>query len=125
MSRRGRRRETAVAASAHPEDGRADARPVAPFVYAALDLIFAAAYLWIGLSVARTVDGTFEIASIVAAIGLVAAAVGTALRRKSSWWVGVGGCALVLTMGLVLIALLAWSAGILAATFGAMGKAGA
>ena len=123
MSRRSRRRE------GNPVEGASGAsregRGVAPFVYAALDVVFAALYLWLGLTVARTVDGTFEIASVVAAIGLAVAGVGTALRTRKAWWVGVGGCALVLAMGLLLIALLAWSAGILAATFGAMGKAGA
>lgn len=96
-----------------------------PFVYAALDFLFALLYVWLGWFVARTVDGTFETASLVAAVGLVLAGCGTAVRRPKLWWLGVGGCALVLVMGLVLIGLLAWSAGVLAATFGAMGKAGA
>lgn len=98
--------------------------PWRPWLYAALDLAFAALIGWIGLGVARSVDGTFEIASLLAAGALVAAAVGTAARHPRAWWVAVGGCALVLAMGLLLIALLAWSAGILAGTFGAMGKAG-
>lgn len=99
--------------------------PWRPFLYAALDLLFAGLFVWIGLGVARSTDGTFEIASLVAAVALAAAGIATSLRHPRAWWVAVGGCGLVIAMGLLLIALLAWSAGILSGTFGALGKAGA
>ncbi len=95
------------------------------WTYAGLDLLFAIAYLVIA-RVARSTDGSFEAGSYVLAAAIAAAGVGCAfVRGEIGWWLGVGGCVILLTGGLLLITLLILSAAFLAGVFGALGNGAA
>jgi hypothetical protein len=95
------------------------------WIYVTLDVLFAAAYVWISLTIAKTTDGSFEVASIVFAICALAMAVGAAVPQAWAWWVGVIGCGLLLVGATVLLVLLASSAAYLSGVFGALGKGAA
>jgi hypothetical protein len=93
-----------------------------PFVYAGFDLAFAAIYVCIPLTFARTSDASFEIASGVAALLAILAAFGTLARREWGWWIAVWAAALLLVGTTVLLILLAMSAAYLYAVFGDLGR---
>lgn len=95
------------------------------WIYLTLDLLFAAVYVLISRTVARSADGTFELASLGFAACAVAMAAGAALRHRAAWWLGVGGCVLLLLGATALIVLLGASAGYLHGVFGALGQAAA
>lgn len=96
-----------------------------PFVYAGFDLAFAAIYVCIPLTFARTADLSFEIASGIVAGVAVLAAVGTFARREWGWWMALASCGALLVCATVLLVLLAMSAAYLHGVYGAFGKGAA
>jgi hypothetical protein len=101
------------------------ARDRRPWIYGVLDVLFAIAYVIIARA-ARSTDASFEIGSFLLAAGIAAAGVGTAVvRGRVGWWLGVGGCALLLAGATLLITLLILSAAFLAGVFGALGDGAA
>ncbi|MCB9563672.1 MAG: hypothetical protein H6709_03675 [Kofleriaceae bacterium] len=121
----------AAAPAAPPSTGpRRDARP---YVYVALDLVFAAVYavvvtklapnrhawaqtLLLGLPVAAFLMGA---GTLVARLGR-----GTPWARRA-WWLAIGGAALQILLTVVLLGLLLASAAFLSGVYGAFGKAAA
>ena len=98
-------------------------RDLRPFVYAGLDLLFAFLYLVIATQIARSATGQFEVASVVLAVAVAAAGVGTALRSPTGWWVAIAGCAILVVGAVMLVTLLCVSAAFLHGVYGSMGKA--
>jgi hypothetical protein len=98
-------------------------RDLRPFVYGVLDLLFAFLYLVIATQVARTATGQFEVASVVLAVAVAAAGVGTLLRSRTGWWVALAGCAILLVGAVMLLTLLCLSAAFLHGVYGSMGRA--
>ena len=100
-------------------------RDVRVFVYAGCDLVFAAMYaalLWI---VIPSRHGWVQALAIVLITSVVVAGVAMMVRRPWSWWVAVGGCAVLLLLAVVYIVLSLMSAALLSGVYGSFGRAGA
>ncbi|MSP16770.1 MAG: hypothetical protein EXR73_09210 [Myxococcales bacterium] len=89
--------------------------------FIALDLLFAALYLVIG-RLARTADGSFELASFVVAGAMLLAAVGTFSKRRWGRLLAAVACGTVLLFAFGLFALLVSSAAFLRGVFGPLGQ---
>lgn len=96
-------------------------RDVRPWVYAALDGLFALLYLWIP-SLFQASDRSFHLFSAGLALALAVAGAGTAARRSWGWWMGIGGCVALIVGALTLLALLVSSAAFLWGVYGALGR---
>ncbi|HEX3764528.1 MAG TPA: hypothetical protein VHW23_37795 [Kofleriaceae bacterium] len=108
-----------------PRAGTAVHRDVRRWIYAGLDLLFAAVYafaIWKvipnRLPSAAAHLWTFPAASLAMAAGMV-------LGRPRGWWIAVGGGSLALASVFVLIVRILVSAAFLAGVYGAFGKAAA
>ena len=117
--------------TASPSIPSAGAPEVAPgrtprrvWVFAALDLVFAALYIGV-TRLAASADGRFEAMTVVMGVAMLAAGVGIASRRPWGWWASVVGCGVVLLGALVVLVLLAVSVGFLWASFGSIGTGAA
>jgi hypothetical protein len=96
-----------------------------PYVYVAFDVVFAAVYVWISRTLIPTSDGSFELLSLGLAAAALAMGVGTLIRRRWAWWVGVVGCGALLLGATLILVGLAMSAAFLAGVYGAFGKGAA
>lgn len=94
------------------------------WVFAALDVVFAALYIGV-VRLAHSADGRFEAMTVIMGVAVLAAGVGIAVRRPWGWYAALIGCAVVLLGALVLSTLLAISVGYLWAAFGALGRGAA
>jgi hypothetical protein len=94
------------------------------WVFAALDVLFAALYIGV-TRLAASADGRFEALTVVMGVAMLVAGVGIAVRRPWGWWASLAGCAVVLLGALTLTVLLAMSVGFLWAAFGSLGKGAA
>lgn len=103
---------------------RAARVPRRVWVFAALDLLFAALYIGV-TRLAHSADGRFEAMTVIMGIAVALAGVGIAVRKPWGWYASVLGCVVVLLGALVLSGLLAVSVGYLWAAFGSIGKGAA
>jgi hypothetical protein len=94
------------------------------WVFAALDVVFAALYIGV-VRLAHSADGRFEAMTVVMGVAVLAAGVGIAVRKPWGWYAALVGCAVVLLGALVLSVLLAISVGYLWAAFGSLGRGAA
>jgi hypothetical protein len=117
----GQKRTRASAAEPRVDAGVPAPRSRKPWVFFALDLLFAAVYIGVA-PLLHSADGSFEAGTVTMGVALVAAGIGTVARRRWGWWLGVIGCAIVLLGALLLLVLLGAGVGYLWGTFGALGK---
>jgi len=96
-----------------------------PFIYAALDVVFAVLYAVIATQIARSSTGQFTVGSFVLVGAAVVAGVGMLIRRPVGWWMAVAGCGVVLLGATMMITLLVASASFLHGVYGSMGRAAA
>lgn len=92
-------------------------------MYVALDLLSAAVYSWVAISVTESARGSFARASCGVAALAVAAAIGT-LWHEKAWghWLAAASLCVILGAAGVLLVLLAMSAAFLAGVYGALGQ---
>jgi len=112
-------------ASQPPGGGTAVHRDARRWIYAGLDLLFAAVYAF---AISQVIPNrlpsaiahlwTFPAASLAMAAGM-------ALGRPRGWWIAVGGASLALASVIVLIVRILVSVAFLAGVYGAFGKAAA
>ena len=100
-------------------------RDIRPFVYAGIDLAFAAVYVWISRTLIPTSNGVFEWISLGFAAAAVAMSAGTLIPRPWGWWTATLGCVALLVGATAVLVLLAMSAAFLAGVFGSFGKGAA
>jgi len=105
--------------------GASQPRDVRPYVYGALDLVFATGFaVLFGMAVPNRFAGyALLLWSLVAVLVVTGAA--TLSRRRWGWLLAALGCSLQLTLTVVLLALLAISGGFLAGVYGALGQGAA
>jgi hypothetical protein len=106
--------------AAEPAPSAAPRRDRRPWIFAALDVVFAALYIGVGAFV-QSSDGLFLGVSLVLASAVLASAVGTAVRKRWGWWLAVAGSTVLLSGALVLVALLVASAAFMSGVYGALG----
>jgi hypothetical protein len=100
-------------------------RATGAYVYAALDVTFAAFYVWASRTLLPSSDGVFEAISAGFAGAAGAMAVGTLARRRWGLWLAVAGCAALLVGAIALLVLLGMSVGFLWGVYGAIGRGAA
>ncbi len=96
-----------------------------PYLFAALDVTFAAFYVWASRTLLPSSDGVFEALSIGFAGAAGAMAVGTLAGRRWGHWLAVGGCVALLAGATALLVLLGLSIGFLWGVYGAIGRGAA
>jgi hypothetical protein len=115
---------SAPESSAAPAPAASTRVPRRIWVFAALDLLFAALYIGV-VRLAHSADGRFETMTVVMGVAVLTAGVGIAVRKPWGWYAALVGCAVVILGALVLSVLLAISVGYLWAAFGALGRGAA
>lgn len=95
------------------------------FIYAGLDLVMATLYAVILFGLIPNRHGWVQALSILVVVATVAMAVSMVIRRRWSWWAGVGSCATLLTVAVVFLLLTLTSAAFLAGVYGSFGRAAA
>lgn len=101
------------------------ARDPRPFIYGALDLLFAGVYAALFALVVphRATGYALLLWSLVAVIAMVGVA--TLSRRRLGWLLACVGCSLQLVLTAVLLGLLVISAAFLSGVYGALGQGAA
>ena len=100
-------------------------RATRPYLFAALDVIFAAFYVWVARTLLPSSSGVFGAISIGFAGAAGAMAVGTLAGRRWGHWLAVAGCALMLLGATALLVMLGMSIGFLWGVYGAIGRGAA
>lgn len=103
-------------------------RDIRPYIYLAIDQIFAIAYFYVVIAAIPNRLPTAKINLYAVPVLMQLVALGTATiflpaLRKIGWWVVVVGHSLLLFVTIVLIARVVISAAFLSGTYGAFGKA--
>jgi hypothetical protein len=127
------RKQAAKPSTASPTDARPARRDLRPYIYLALNQIFAAAYFYIVIAVipnryASAAVNLYALPILMQVIALGAATIvlpRTEQLRRVGWWIVTVASSVMISVTIVLIIRVLISAAFLSGVYGAFGKAAA